>query len=88
MNAIGAACLSQSASLFLKKSIAPNPSCPSGYLNVNVTALQVHKGILGIIGASNGSIATNDADKAQILANHFETVFTRESTLLEVVPQS
>ncbi len=36
----------------------------------------------------NGSIATNDADKAQILANHFETVFTRESSLLEVVPQS
>ncbi len=36
----------------------------------------------------NGSIATNDADKAQILANHFETVFTRESSLPEVVPQS
>ncbi len=35
----------------------------------------------------NGSIATNDADKAQILANHFETVFTRESSLPEVVTQ-
>ncbi len=36
----------------------------------------------------NGSIATNDADKAQISANHFETVFTRESALPEIVPQS
>ncbi len=36
----------------------------------------------------NGSIAINDADKAQILANHFETVFTRESSLPEVVPQN
>ncbi len=27
-------------------------------------------------------------DKAQILASHFETVFTRESSLSEVVPQS
>ncbi len=37
---------------------------------------------------SNGSVAINDADKAQILANHFETAFTRESSLPEVVPQS
>ncbi len=35
-----------------------------------------------------GSIATNDADKGQILANNFETVFTRESSLPETVPQS
>ncbi len=33
-------------------------------------------------------MATNDADQAQILANHFETVFTRESSLPEVFPQS
>ncbi len=36
----------------------------------------------------NGSIATNDADTAQILANHFETVFTRESSLPEEVSQN
>ncbi len=36
----------------------------------------------------NGCIATNDADKAQISAKHFETVFTRESSLPETVPQS
>ncbi len=36
----------------------------------------------------NGSIETNDADKAQVLANHFETLFTGESSLPEVVPQS
>ncbi len=36
----------------------------------------------------NGSIAKNDADKAQILAFHFETVFTRESSLPEVASQS
>ncbi len=33
-------------------------------------------------------IATNDADKAQVLANDFETVFTRESFHPEAVPQS
>ncbi len=37
---------------------------------------------------TNGSAATSDADKAQILAKHFETVFTRESSLPETVPQS
>ncbi len=37
---------------------------------------------------TNGSIATNDADKAQILVNNFKTVFTRRSSLPEVVPQS
>ncbi len=37
---------------------------------------------------SNGSIAENDADKAQVLANNFEYVFTRESSLPETVPQS
>ncbi len=35
----------------------------------------------------NGPIAINDADKAQILANHFETVLTCESSLPEAVPQ-
>ncbi len=35
----------------------------------------------------NGSIATHDADKAQILANRF-VVLPRESSLPEVVPQS
>ncbi len=33
-------------------------------------------------------MATNDADKGPSLANHFETVFTRESSLPEVVLQS
>ncbi len=36
----------------------------------------------------NGSIAINDADKAQILANHFETVFAREISLPVAVQQS
>ncbi len=37
---------------------------------------------------TNGPIVTNDADKAPILANHFETVFTRVSSLPGTVPQS
>ncbi len=34
------------------------------------------------------SIATNGVDRAQVLANHFETVFTRESSFPETVLQS
>ncbi len=36
----------------------------------------------------SGSIETYDADRAPILANNFETVFTRESSLPETVQQS
>ncbi len=32
----------------------------------------------------DGSIETNDEEKAQILANHFQTVYTRERSLLDV----
>ncbi len=35
----------------------------------------------------NGSIETNDADKAQVLANHFETLFTCESSIPETFIQ-
>ncbi len=36
----------------------------------------------------SGSIETNDEQKAQILANRFQTVYTRESSLHEVGLQS
>ncbi len=34
--------------------------------------------------APDGTIETNDEQKAQILANHFQTVYTREPSLPEV----
>ncbi len=70
------------------------------YLNVIASAIRNPKVLFRYISEGtkrdpipwlrrpNGSIATNDVDEAQISANHFEIVFTRESSLPEIVSQS
>ncbi len=38
----------------------------------------------GGLRSADGSMETNDEEKAQILANHFQSIYTRESYLPEV----